>query len=67
MPTLGGGLAFNLGLRRVPASNASIVATLEPVIAAALGWAVWGERMEWPQVVGAGLVLGAVVVLQRKT
>lgn len=67
VPTLGGGLAFNLGLRRVPASNASIIATLEPVIAAALGWAVWGERMEWPQVVGAALVLTAVVLLQRNT
>lgn len=67
VPTLGGGLAFNLGLRRVPASNASIIATLEPVIAAALGWAVWGERMEWPQVVGAALVLTAVVLLQRRS
>lgn len=66
VPTLGGGLAFNLGLRQVPASNASIIATLEPVIAAALGWAVWGERMDWPQVVGAALVLAAVVLLQRR-
>jgi len=65
VPTLGGGLAFNLGLRRVPASSASVVATLEPVIAAALGWAVWGERMEWPQILGAALVLTAVALLQR--
>ncbi|MDW8068259.1 MAG: EamA family transporter [Anaerolineae bacterium] len=63
VPTLGGGLAFNLGLRRVPASNASIIATLEPVIAAILGWAVWGERMEWPQMAGAALVLMAVGIL----
>lgn len=66
VPTLGGGLAFNLGLRRVPASNASIIATLEPVIAAVLGWAVWGERMEGPQMVGAALVLAAVVLLQPR-
>jgi DME family drug/metabolite transporter len=66
VPTLGGGLAFNLGLRRVPASNASIVATLEPVIAAALGWAVWGEQMEGPQMLGTALVLTAVVLLQRR-
>ncbi len=64
IPTLGGGLAFNLGLRQVPASNASIIATTEPVIAALLGWAVWGERMEGLQVVGAALVLSAVVLLQ---
>ncbi len=67
IPTLGGGLAFNLGLRRVPASSASVVATLEPVIAAALGWAVWGEGMEWPQILGAALVLSAVILLQRNT
>lgn len=67
VPTLGGGLAFNLGLRRVPASSASVVATLEPVIAAVLGWAVWKERMEWPQVLGAALVLTAVAMLNRST
>lgn len=63
VPTLGGGLAFNLGLRRVPAGGASVVATLEPVIAAVLGWLVWGERMDGLQMLGAGLILGAVVLL----
>ncbi len=65
IPTLGGGVAFNAGLHHVSASNASIVATLEPVIAAGLGWAVWGERLEAPQLLGAGLILAAVVILQR--
>lgn len=64
IPTLGGGVAFNAGLHHVSASNASIVATLEPVIAALLGWAVWGERLDAPQFLGAGLILAAVVVLQ---
>ncbi len=63
VPTLGGGLTFNLGLRRVPAGGASVVAPLEPVIAAALGWLVWGERMDGLQMVGAGLILGAVALL----
>ena len=67
IPTLGGGVAFNAGLHHVSASNASIVATLEPVIAALLGWAVWGERLDAPQLLGAGLILAAVVLLQRKT
>ena len=65
IPTLGGGIAFNAGLHHIPASNASIIATLEPVIAAALGWAVWGERLDAPQLLGAGLILAAVVILQR--
>ena len=66
VPTLGGGLAFNAGLRLVPASNASIVATLEPAIATLLGWAFLGERLEVPQLLGAGLILVAVVILQRE-
>lgn len=64
VPTLGGGLAFNAALRLVPASSASIVATLEPVIAGFLGWAVLRERMEAPQLLGASLILAAVLTLQ---
>jgi len=66
VPTLGGGVAFNAGLRRVTASSASIVATLEPVVAMLLGRLVFGERLEALQMVGAGLILAAVVVLQRE-
>jgi DME family drug/metabolite transporter len=66
VPTLGGGMAFNGALRRIPASNASIVATLEPVIATLLGWAFLGEQMEMLQLLGAGLILAAVVILQRE-
>ncbi len=65
IPTLAAGVAFNAALRWVPASNASVVATLEPAIAALLGWAVLGERMEGLQLVGAGLILTAVLWLQR--
>jgi len=66
VPTLGGGLAFNAALRLVPASNASIVATLEPAIAALLGWAFLGEQLETLQLLGGGLILTAVVILQRE-
>lgn len=65
-PTLVGGVAFNAALRRVPASDASIVATVEPAIAALLGWACLGERLEGLQLLGAGLILAAVVTLQRR-
>jgi DME family drug/metabolite transporter len=64
IPTLVGGAAFNAALRRVPASEASVIATLEPVIAALLGWAFLAERMEALQLLGAGLILTAVVILQ---
>lgn len=65
VPTLIGGVAFNAALQRIPASSASIVATLEPVIATLLGWAFLDERLDWPQLLGGGLVLTAVVILQR--
>ncbi len=67
LPTVAAGVAFNLGLERLPAGNASIVATLEPALAALLGWLFLGERMELPQIMGAALILMAVVVLQRNT
>jgi len=66
IPTVGGGIAFNAGLRYLPASNASIVATLEPVVAMVLGWAVMHEQLELWQLLGAGLILTAVVLLQKK-
>jgi DME family drug/metabolite transporter len=64
--TIAAGLAFNAGLKRVSASSASIVATIEPVTAMFLGWAVLGEGLEGPQLLGACCVLGAVAVLQRR-
>lgn len=64
VPTLGGGLAFNAALRLVPASNASIVATLEPAIATLLGWVFLGERLEGLQLLGTGLIFAAVTILQ---
>jgi DME family drug/metabolite transporter len=62
--TLVAGLAFNAAVRILPASEASIVATAEPVIAALLGWAFLGERMDARQLLGAGMILAAVGVLQ---
>jgi DME family drug/metabolite transporter len=64
-PTLGAGLAFAAGVRRVPVSNASIIATIEPLIAAILAYAFVGERLEPLQVFGGGLVLAAVILLAR--
>jgi DME family drug/metabolite transporter len=67
IPTLSSGVAFNAALRRIPASNASIVATLEPAVATLLGWLFLNERLEPLQLVGAGLILLAVVVLQLES
>jgi drug/metabolite transporter, DME family len=64
--TMAAGLAFNAGVKRVSASSASIVATIEPVTAMLLGWAVLGESLEGLQLLGACCVLGAVLMLQGR-
>lgn len=50
------------GLRRVEASRAVLVATIEPVVAAVLAAALFGERLGPWGVVGALLVLSAAAI-----
>ena len=64
-PTLGSGLTFNAGLRYVPMSSASVVATLEPVIATLLAFAVFGEWLDPRQLFGGELILVAVISLTQ--
>jgi drug/metabolite transporter, DME family len=52
-------LLYYTGLRTVEASRAVLVATVEPVVAAALAAAVYGERLGPYGVAGAGLILVA--------
>ncbi|WP_128478276.1 DMT family transporter [Halorussus pelagicus] len=58
---------FFAGLRRIGASNASIVSTAEPVITLLLGAAVLGEPITPATVVGGALVLGGVLLVQTGT
>jgi len=53
------------GLGEVEAGHASLVATFEPVVAAFLGYAALGERLERWQIVGGLLVLSAVLTVRR--
>ena len=55
---------YTAGLQWVPASTASIVATVEPVVAALLGWFVLGEALTAGQGAGAALVLLAGLLAQ---
>jgi len=64
-PTLGAGLSFNAGLRYVQVSSASVVATLEPVIASLLAFTFLHERLDLTQLMGGGLILAAVIILTR--
>jgi drug/metabolite transporter (DMT)-like permease len=62
-----GNLLWLTILRELPASRAALVLFLIPLIAAALSVTLLGEPITPLLVVGAGLVLGAVVVVQRRS
>jgi drug/metabolite transporter, DME family len=53
---------YGAGLRRLDATRAVTVATLEPVVAALLAFAVWGELLSPVAYLGGGLVLAGVLV-----
>jgi drug/metabolite transporter, DME family len=63
VPTYGAYLLYSLGLARLEATRAATVATLEPVAAAALAYAVWGEVLRGAGYVGAALVLCGVLLV----
>jgi len=54
---------YTLGLRRMPAAEASLLATWEPVVAVALAYLILGERLTVMQGLGALCIIGCVVLL----
>ncbi|MGD9505802.1 MAG: DMT family transporter [Syntrophobacteraceae bacterium] len=64
-----GTVAFSLyfkGISLIRSTRASIVATLEPITAAAISYFFLGESLEPLQLAGAALVIFSVVLLQIK-
>lgn len=57
-------LFFFAGLRRIPASRASIASTFEPVVVAAASWMLLSERLSTVQVLGMVLVCAAIVLVE---
>ena len=55
-------LLLGIGLSKVPSSRAVVVATIEPVLAAIIGAAFYGERLGPVGVLGATTVLAAAAV-----
>ncbi|QMW66149.1 EamA family transporter [Mumia sp. ZJ1417] len=51
-------------LQYLPATVVTVVATLEPVGASALGWAWFGESLDGVQIVGGLLVVAGIAVAQ---
>ena len=65
-PTLLAALLFYTGLHHIDASAASMLATIEPVVAALLGLAWLGEGLPAATIVGTALILGAALLLRPR-
>lgn len=63
VPTACAYTLFQVGLRSVPATVASIVAMLEPLVAAILAWSFLGETLPAIGVVGAALLMLSILLL----
>ena len=59
-------LTYTKGLSGLPASKASVTATIEPVVAAILGIVVFHESVSMMKLTGIVLVLSSVVVMSRQ-
>lgn len=60
-----GAIAWSLG--KLPASLASVVVLIQPVVAAGLGWVIFGEPVVALQAGGALILLAGVVIAQRSS
>jgi drug/metabolite transporter (DMT)-like permease len=65
VPSLGGYALYTIGLRDLPASQASIIATWEVVTASFLGWLIFSEHLAPIQYLGAALVCVGIAWIQR--
>nr|WP_123745696.1 EamA family transporter [Saccharothrix texasensis] len=66
---IGGALSYALwfrGIRLLPATRVTFLGLLSPVVATAVGWLVLSQELTASQVLGAVVVLVALVVAQRE-
>jgi DME family drug/metabolite transporter len=65
IPTALAYVLFQTGMRSTPATLTSILTLAEPLTAAILAWALFGERLSPPGILGALLLLGTIFLLAR--
>ncbi len=65
IPTVFGFGLYNLALNYLPASIVNLLATLEPPMTAVMAYFLLGEVLTGIQLLGAALIIAAVLVLQR--
>lgn len=59
-------ILYTWGLGRMPAGRAAVLATIEPVVGALLGFFAYGEPMGAAKLAGMALILSAVLLLREK-
>jgi len=65
-PTFLGYVLYNHALKEVEVSRASIIATVEPVVAITLAFVLFGQRLTLLQLVGGSLIIGASILVHAK-
>ncbi|WP_084448445.1 DMT family transporter [Desulfovibrio inopinatus] len=60
--TYGAYSVYYAGLKHLEATRASVVATMEPVVASVVAYFWFGEHFDYTGYVGAGLILGSVLL-----
>lgn len=63
--TFGAYYSYYAGLKLIEAGRASIIATMEPVVAAVVAWFWWGEVFSAAGYLGSALILTAVILMIR--
>ncbi|WP_373895864.1 DMT family transporter [Virgibacillus natechei] len=64
LPTAFAYIIYTYGLQQTEASKASILTTIEPVVATCIGVFIFQETFTFIQMVGMALIIGAVIVIQ---
>ncbi|RFB14854.1 EamA family transporter [Bacillus sp. HNG] len=60
-------ILYTKGLQHIESSRASIIATIEPVVAAIIGFFIFQETLQAWQYVGIIMVIAAVIIVQEKS
>lgn len=57
---------YTYGLKGIEPGKASILATVEPLVAAGIGIFIFNESTEWSKILGMGLIFSSILLVQRK-
>ncbi len=57
---------YTWGLQRMDSGRAAILVAVEPLVGAVLGMTAYGEPHDLPKLLGIALILGAILVTNRK-